>query len=168
MGVMISNQTWLKVNKAWRPSDQDNPTGRNTFKTLHHPCHSYPFSSACLVEEASIHMLRRDYPSLVKLGFFIPGMITLLLLCITFLNLPLIILAHGGSLSKLQTHQIVVRPNALRNFEIREPPVVPQSKACESRPAAFEIYEARSVYTCSSATAYHHLSSLTSPYQLWS
>ncbi|KAA1105456.1 hypothetical protein PGT21_008073 [Puccinia graminis f. sp. tritici] len=58
-------------------------------------------------------------------------MITILLSCITFLNLPPIILGHGGSSSKLQTRPIVVRPNALRNFEIREPPVVPRSKACD-------------------------------------
>ncbi|KAA1114410.1 hypothetical protein PGT21_007926 [Puccinia graminis f. sp. tritici] len=75
-------------------------------------------------------MLRREYPPL-KLGFFLPGMITILLSCITFLNLPPTILGHGRSPSKLQTRQIVVRPNALRNFEIREPPVVPRSKACD-------------------------------------
>ncbi|WAR52458.1 hypothetical protein PtB15_1B900 [Puccinia triticina] len=57
-------------------------------------------------------------------------MISFLLSCIAFLDLPTIVLSHGSP-SKLYTRQAVVRPNALRNFEIREPPVVPRSKACE-------------------------------------
>ncbi|POW23384.1 hypothetical protein PSHT_00269 [Puccinia striiformis] len=45
------------------------------------------------------------------------------------LNLPTTVLSHGGP-SKLHTRQVVARPSALRNLEVREPPVVPQSKPC--------------------------------------
>ncbi|KAI8460217.1 peptide N-acetyl-beta-D-glucosaminyl asparaginase amidase A-domain-containing protein [Phakopsora pachyrhizi] len=44
-----------------------------------------------------------------------------------FVNFSIYQLCEG----KLQPRQYVNRPNALRNFEVREPPVVPHSKACE-------------------------------------
>ncbi|KAI9607568.1 hypothetical protein KEM48_001517 [Puccinia striiformis f. sp. tritici PST-130] len=62
----------------------------------------------------------------------LPGMIKVLLPFIIFsvlLNLPTTVLNHGGP-SKLHTRQVVARPSALRNLEVREPPVVPQSKPC--------------------------------------
>ncbi|KAI7966901.1 hypothetical protein MJO29_000178 [Puccinia striiformis f. sp. tritici] len=62
----------------------------------------------------------------------LPGMIKVLLPCIilsVLLNLPTTVLSHGGP-SKLHTRQVVARPSALRNLEVREPPVVPQSKPC--------------------------------------
>ncbi|PLW51828.1 hypothetical protein PCASD_00823 [Puccinia coronata f. sp. avenae] len=49
--------------------------------------------------------------------------------CSVLLAFPSIVLTCNRP-SKLQTRQVVVRPNALRNFEVREPPVVPQSQPC--------------------------------------
>lgn len=56
----------------------------------------------------------------------IPSSIALLVL----LSFSSIARAHNG-LSELRTRQFVVRPNALRNIEVREPPVVPKIQPCE-------------------------------------